>query len=169
MRDGGWGKGTRVDSDAFAFPDSLFPCLSRHERFAQTPFGFPLRTLSAALFHPMGDHSHRDLRVWNIAVQLTLEVYRITESFPRSEQFGLTSQMRRAAVSVASNIAEGHARSTRGEFRHFLSIARGSAIEVEVQLFLAEQIGYVQSPTVVKARGYCESISRMITKLKRAL
>jgi len=117
----------------------------------------------------MGDHSHRDLRVWNIAVQLTLEVYRITESFPRSEQFGLTSQLRRAAVSVASNIAEGHARSTRGEFRHFLSIARGSAIEVEVQLFLAEQIGYVQSPTVVKARAYCESISRMITKLKRAL
>ena len=117
----------------------------------------------------MGVQSYRDLKVWNTAVQLTLEVYRITESFPRSERFGLTIQLRRAAVAVASNIAEGHARSTRGEFRNFLSIARGSAIEVEVQLFLAEQIGYVQSPTLVKARGYCESISRMITKLKRAL
>ena len=113
--------------------------------------------------------SYRDLRVWKTAVELTLEVYRITEAFPPSERFGLTSQLRRAAISVASNIAEGHARSTRGEYRNLLSIARGSAIEVEVQLFLAEQIGYVESPMLVKARGYCDSISRMITKLKRAL
>ena len=102
-------------------------------------------------------------------MELAVEVYRITESFPKSERFGLTSQLRRAAVSVASNIAEGHARSTRGEFRQFLSIARGSAIEVEVQLLLAEQIGYVQSPLLIKARDHCESISRMITGLKRAL
>jgi len=102
-------------------------------------------------------------------MELALEVYRITESFPHSERFGLTSQLRRAAVSVASNIAEGHARSTRGEYRSFLSVARGSAIEVEVQLFLAEQIGYVQTPTLVKVRDYCDAISRMITKLKRAL
>jgi four helix bundle protein len=113
--------------------------------------------------------SYRDLRVWKTAVDLTLEVYRITEAFPPSERFGLTSQLRRAAISVASNIAEGHARSTRGEYRNFLSVARGSAIEVEVQLFLAEQIGYVESPMLVKARGYCDSISRMITRLKRAL
>ncbi|MGZ3502049.1 MAG: four helix bundle protein [Gemmatimonadaceae bacterium] len=116
-----------------------------------------------------GRSSYRDLKVWNIGVQLTLEVYRITESFPRSERFGLTSQLRRAAVSVPCNIAEGHARSTRGEFRNFLSIARGSAIEVEVQLFLAEQIGYVQSPMLVKARDHCDAISRMITNLKRAM
>jgi four helix bundle protein len=102
-------------------------------------------------------------------VELTLEVYRVTESFPRSEQFGLTSQLRRAAVSIASNIAEGHARSTRGEYRSFLSIARGSVIEVEVQLSLAEQIGYVQSPTLTTARRYCDAVSRMITTLKRAL
>ena len=107
--------------------------------------------------------------MWQTAVQLTLEVYRITESFPTSERFGLTSQLRRAAVSIASNIAEGHARSTRGEYRQFLSIARGSAVEVEVQLFLAEQIGYAQSPMLIKARDYCDAIGRMITKLKRAL
>jgi four helix bundle protein len=113
--------------------------------------------------------SYRDLRVWNAAVELTLEVYRITELFPPSERFGLTSQLRRAAVSVASNIAEGHARSTRGEYRNALSIARASAIEVEVQLFLAERIGYVQAPMLIKARHYCDGISRMITNLKRAL
>jgi four helix bundle protein len=113
--------------------------------------------------------SYRDLRVWKTAVELTLEIYRITESLPPSERFGLSSQLRRAAVSIASNIAEGHARSTRGEYLNFLSIARGSAIEVEVQLFLAEQIGYLQTPTLVKARGQCDAISRMITTLKRAL
>ena len=119
--------------------------------------------------HPGRVQSYRDLTVWNTAVQLTLEVYRITESFPQSERFGLTTQLRRAAVAVASNIAEGHARSSRGEFRNFLSVARGSAIEVEVQLFLAEQIGYVQSPMLNKARDHCDAISRMITNLKRAL
>src|SRR6266566_9757942 len=119
--------------------------------------------------HPGRVQSYRDLTVWNTAVQLTLEVYRITESFPQSERFGLTTQLRRAAVSVASNIAEGHARSTRGEYRNFLSIARGSAIEVEVQLLLAEQLGYVQSPVLIKARDYCDAISRMVTTLKRAL
>jgi len=113
--------------------------------------------------------SYRDLRVWKTAVELALEVYRITESFPQSERFGLTSQLRRAAVSIASNIAEGHGRSSRGEFRNFLSIARGSAIEVEMQLYLAEQIGYVQSPVLNKARDHCDGISRMITNLKRAL
>ncbi|MFL5489682.1 MAG: four helix bundle protein [Gemmatimonadaceae bacterium] len=117
----------------------------------------------------MGLQTYRELRVWNTAVELTLEVYRITETFPRSEQFGLTAQLRRAAVSVASNIAEGHARSTRGEYRNFLSTARGSAIEVEVQLFLAEQLRYVQSSALVNARDYCDAVSRMITNLKRKL
>jgi four helix bundle protein len=113
--------------------------------------------------------NYRDLRVWNTAMSLAAEVYRITKSFPRAEQFGLTSQVRRAAVSVPSNIAEGHARSTRGEYKHFLSIARGSVIEVEVQLTLAEQLGYVQSPALTDALAHCDAISRMITNLKRAL
>jgi four helix bundle protein len=117
----------------------------------------------------MGVQNYRELRVWNTAVQLTLEVYRITESFPQSERFGLITQLRRAAVAVASNIAEGHARSTRGEYRNFLSIARGSAIEVEVQLFLAAQLGHVQSAVLSKARDHCDAISRMITNLKRSL
>jgi four helix bundle protein len=113
--------------------------------------------------------NYRGLRVWNTAMSLALEVYRITEQFPRAEQFGLTIQLRRAAVSVPSNIAEGHARSTRGEYKSFLSTARGSVVEVEVQLTLAEQLGYVQSPVVAPALEHCDAISRMITNLKRAL
>jgi len=113
--------------------------------------------------------NYRDLRVWNTAMSLAVEVYRITKRFPKAEQFGLTIQLRRAAVSVPSNIAEGHARSTRGEYKHFLSIARGSVVEVEVQLTLAKQLGYVQSPAVASAFEYCDGISRMITNLKRAL
>jgi four helix bundle protein len=72
-------------------------------------------------------------------------------------------------VSVPSNIAEGHARSTRGEYKSLLSIARGSVVEVEVQLTLAEQLGYVQSPVIASALDHCDAISRMITNLKRAL
>jgi len=113
--------------------------------------------------------SYRDLRVWNIAMSLVLEVYRITESFPQTERFGLTSQLRRAAASVPSNIAEGHARSTRGEYKNALSVARGSIAEVEVQLTIAKELGYVQSPVHTEALTHCESISRMITNLKRAL
>jgi four helix bundle protein len=119
--------------------------------------------------HEISGPGYRDLRVWNTAMALVLEVYRVTESFPNTERFGLTSQLRRAAVSVPSNIAEGHARSTRGEYKHFLSIARGSVAEVEVQLTLAEQLGYVQSPVVTSALDHCDAISRMITNLKRAV
>jgi len=113
--------------------------------------------------------SYRDLRVWSTAMSLVLEVYRVTECFPQTERFGLTSQLRRAAVSVPSNIAEGHARSTRGEYKNALSVARGSVAELEVQMTLAIQLGYVQPPVLAKAFADCEAISKMITNLKRAL
>ena len=112
---------------------------------------------------------YRDLRVWNKAIALVLDVYRITEKFPHSERFGLTTQLRRAAVSVPSNIAEGHSRATRGEYKTFLSIARGSVAEVEVQLTLAEQLGYVNLSVASNALDCCDAISRMITNLRRAL
>jgi four helix bundle protein len=83
---------------------------------------------------------YRDLDVWQRAVSISVKVYHYTEEFPQSEQYGLTSQVRRSAVSIASNIAEGHARPTR-EFARFLSIARGSVSELETQLEIARRIG----------------------------
>src|SRR4051812_27211692 len=112
--------------------------------------------------------NYRDLRVWQTAMSLVVEVYRITEAFPRDERFALTSQLRRAALSVPSNIAEGHARTTRGEYKNSLSVARGSVIEVEVQLDVAARLGYAQPPVLAKALEHCDGISRMLTNLKRA-
>ena len=88
--------------------------------------------------------SYRELLVWQKAKLLATLVYRETEGFPRSELFGLTSQNRRAAISIPSNIAEGQGRLTRGEFRHFLGQARGSILELETQLAIAHDLGYLR-------------------------
>src|SRR5690349_25172367 len=113
--------------------------------------------------------SYRDLRVWNTAVSLVLEVYRITESLPQAERFGLTSQLRRAAVAVPSNIAEGHARSTRGEYKNALSVARGSVVEAEVQVTLAKELGYFVQTDLAQVLVGFDAVCRMVTILKRAL
>ncbi len=85
---------------------------------------------------------HHDLLVWQRAIGMVKDVYRLTSGFPASEAYGLTSQMRRSAVSVPSNIAEGAARNTDKEFLHFLSLARGSLSELETQLVIAKEIGF---------------------------
>ncbi len=90
--------------------------------------------------------SYKDLIVWQKAILLVTEVYKVTRPFPREELFGLTSQLRRAAVSVPSNIAEGQARLTKGEFRQFLGVARGSLAELDTQLVISQQLGYVVDP-----------------------
>ena len=87
--------------------------------------------------------TYRELLVWRKATSLALLTYRATERFPRSELCGLTTQVRRAAVSVPSNIAEGHGRITRGEFRQFLGHARGSLLELDTQLAMARDLGYL--------------------------
>jgi four helix bundle protein len=89
---------------------------------------------------------HRDLRVWQAAVELVENVYQITAAFPREEAFGLTSQMRRAAVSVPANIAEGAARSGTKELLHFLSIASGSLSELDTLVEIAERIQLIKGP-----------------------
>ena len=86
---------------------------------------------------------HHNLNAWKLSIQLVKEVYRVTGSFPNSEAFGLVSQMRRAAVSVPSNIAEGAARSSSKEFSHFLGIARGSLSELETQIAISKELGYL--------------------------
>lgn len=83
----------------------------------------------------------QDLLVWQRAMEMTISVYRLTQSFPREEIYGLTSQLRRAAVSVASNIAEGRGRLTQGEFRQFLGLAQGSNCEVQTQILVAKEPG----------------------------
>lgn len=86
---------------------------------------------------------YRDLIAWQRSIELVTEVYTFTNSFPKAETYGLISQMRRAAVSVPSNIAEGHSRLTRGEFRQFLSHALGSLAEVETQILIARRLDYI--------------------------
>jgi four helix bundle protein len=88
-----------------------------------------------------------DLRVWRNSMDLAEEVYRLTWTFPKQEQYGLSNQLQRAAVSIPSNIAEGHGRSQSGEYVRFLNIARGSLAEVKTQLLLAARLGYASEPT----------------------
>ena len=88
----------------------------------------------------------RQLIVWQKAMTLVTDIYRATQSFPGDERFGLTSQLRRAAVSIPSNIAEGQGRLTLGEFRQFLGYAKGSLCEVETQLLIAQNLGYFPGP-----------------------
>ncbi len=87
--------------------------------------------------------SYQELDVWKLGVELAVLVYRVTSQFPQHELYGLTSQMRRASVAVASNIAEGQGRGSRKEFRQFLRIAFGSLLELETQVVIAERIGYL--------------------------
>jgi four helix bundle protein len=91
--------------------------------------------------------SYRDLTVWQRAIELAEEAYRITSGFPSEERYGMTSQIRRAAVSVPANIAEGQGRLGRGEFAHFLGIARGSLSELDTLFTLANRMGYMDSST----------------------
>ncbi len=91
----------------------------------------------------MGLRDYRDLLVWQRAMDLVEVVYRATKAFPKEELYGLTSQVRRAVVSVCANIAEGQGRRTTTDFLHFLSMARGSLKEVETHMLIAERLGYI--------------------------
>ena len=109
--------------------------------------------------------SYRDLKVWQKAIQLSLAVYRLTASFPVEERYGLTSQLRRAGVSVASNIAEGYGRGSRKEYKQFLAIARGSTLEVQTQLVIAGELGYTSPSGLEEVQGLSEEVSRMLYAL----
>src|SRR4051794_13139126 len=91
--------------------------------------------------------SYRDLIAWQKAIQLVLKIYHLTQTFPPDEKYGLISQLRRAAVSVPSNIAEGQGRKSSREFRHFLHNAIGSLMEIETQLTISQMLGYMDKPT----------------------
>jgi len=104
----------------------------------------------------------RDLIVWQRAIELTVEIYRLTRSFPKEEMYGLTSQMRRASVSIASNIAEGRGRLNPAEFRQFLGIAQGSIFELKTQLMVARQLEIGESKALDRAESLSEEVSKML-------
>jgi four helix bundle protein len=117
----------------------------------------------------MSVQSYRDLRVWQAALIVGRRVYALTARFPASETFGLSQQLRRAAVSVASNIAEGHARGGTKEFLRFLAIARGSLAELDTQLIIACQLGYAVERDVEDVPSLVDSTSRMLRRLEQQL
>jgi four helix bundle protein len=113
--------------------------------------------------------SFRELTVWQRAFQLTLAIYKLTATFPDAERFGLTNQLRRAAVSVASNIAEGSGRSTKGEYIQSLGHARGSVYEVEAQLLIAGGLQFGSGPLLQAAEELCSEVGRMLRAMMKSL
>jgi four helix bundle protein len=114
-------------------------------------------------------NSYRDLEVWQKGMDLVVLCYDIAKQFPSDELYGLTSQLRRAAVSVPANIAEGHARSHTKEFLYHLSIAYGSLMEIETHVQIAQRVGYVSEVTVDDLLQRTAEVGRMLNGLKRSL
>lgn len=114
-------------------------------------------------------NSYKDLIVWKRSVELAVEIYRLTESFPKREQFGLTAQMRRAAISIASNIAEGRSGSTRKEFRRFLFIAYASGGELETQIYIAKRLREIKELDYQSADQLLDEVMRMLNAICRKL
>ena len=112
---------------------------------------------------------HRKLRAFDLADNLVLEIYQATKNFPREEQFGLTSQLRRAAVSIASNIVEGCARNSEADFLHFLDVAYGSAREVEYQVSLVHRLGYLTTEEFNSLNTQCVETAKVLNGLIRSL
>lgn len=113
--------------------------------------------------------SFKELIVWQRAIQLTVAVYKLTSEFPDAERFGLTNQMRRASVSIASNIAEGYGKSSRGEYLPFLGHARGSCAEIETQLVIVRQLGFRSNIKVDYADSLMNEVSKMLVALTKAV
>jgi four helix bundle protein len=112
-------------------------------------------------------HSYQDLIAWQKAMDLAEEVYKATRGFPKHELYGLTSQLRRAAVSVPSNIAEGQGRLTPGEFKQFLGHARGSLLETETQIMLAGRLRYVSSEEMSHVIKLSAEVGRILNGLNQ--
>jgi four helix bundle protein len=106
-------------------------------------------------------HNLKELKIWIKAIDLAAEVYRVTSSFPAEEKFGLTSQSRRAAVSISSNIAEGAGRSSSKEFKYFLGIANGSSFELQTQLFISSKLGLINSEELEKLLLLIDELQKM--------
>ena len=113
--------------------------------------------------------SYKELKVWQRSYQLCLEIYKITKGFPDEEKYGLTSQLRRAAVSVPSNISEGYGRKTTPEYIQFLYIAYGSVCEMETQILLSGDLGYISNGRLEMLKEGIREVERMLKALIRSL
>ena len=113
--------------------------------------------------------SYRDLDVWQFAMDIVIEIYRVTRAFPAEEKFGLIAQLRRAAVAIPSNIAEGRNRLGAAEFRRFVSIARGSVAEVETQLAVAVGLEFISFDEIASLSSKLDRLSKMSFSLYRSL
>ncbi len=114
-------------------------------------------------------HTYKDLVVWQKAMELVVLIYELTEKFPRSELYGLTSQMRRAAISIPSNIAEGRRRGSKKEFLHFLLNAYGSGAELETQLEIAKKLPETRNLDYNKINSLLEEIMKMLNRMIKSL
>jgi four helix bundle protein len=113
--------------------------------------------------------SYQDLKVWQSAMELAVKSYSLTKAFPKDEMFGLTSQIRRAAVSVAANIAEGYGRENRGSFVQFLRIAQGTLKELETHILIAKRVGLVAGDAAANLLAASEENGKMLRSLIRAV
>lgn len=117
----------------------------------------------------MAHRSYRDFVGWQKAMQLCVAVYELTRQLPREEVYGLSSQIKRASVSVISNIAEGHGRGSRAQLANFLSMARGSVFEVEAQLLLCVELGFGDSKARAVCQSLCGDVGRILSSTLRSL
>jgi four helix bundle protein len=109
---------------------------------------------------------HRDLVVWQKAMELVIEIYRTTRSLPKDELYGLTSQLRHAAVSIPSNLAEGYGRNSRKDFQRFIGMALGSLLEMETQLEIAHQLGYISGAALSDIFSKSRRVAQLLHGLK---
>jgi len=114
-------------------------------------------------------NSYKDLIVWKKSIELVIEIYKITDKLPKSEIYGLTSQMRRSAVSIPSNIAEGYARKNRKEYAQFIRISFGSGAELETQIIISKNLKLIDMKNFEKADKLLDEIMRMLNKFITSL
>ena len=117
----------------------------------------------------IGVNSYKDLIVWQKSMNLVVEIYKLTENFPRSEIYGLVSQMRRCAVSIPSNIAEGRGRGSKKDYRHFLIIAYSSGAELETQIEITKRLQFNKNVDLIKIDGLLNEVMRMLNKMLSTL
>jgi four helix bundle protein len=117
----------------------------------------------------MSDRPHKKLKLWAAAMELVVNVYQLTKVFPKEEEFGLKSQLRRAAVSIPSNIAEGLTRASKGDKRHFLNIAQSSLSEVDAQLEICHRLGLIDDASLEKSEQLMREVYMLLSGLYRSI